>query len=63
MSSSKGGKKKKADVPLISMAGLVRYFEEERAKVKVSPYVIIVLALGLSIGVILLDILVPAPSI
>lgn len=45
------------------MAGLMRYFEEERAKVKVSPYVIIALALGLSIGVILLDILVPVPSI
>ena len=55
MPSSKGGKKK-AEVPLVSMAGLIRYFEEERVKIKVSPYIIIALGLGLAIAVAVLDI-------
>jgi len=62
MPSSKGGKKK-AEVPLVSMAGLIRYFEEERVKIKVSPYIIIALGLGLAIAVAFLDILVPLPAI
>lgn len=54
-------KKSRADVPLISMAGLIRYYEEERVKIKVNPYIILALGLGLSIAIAVLDIVKPLP--
>lgn len=54
-------KKKSSEVPLISMAGLIRYYEEERVKIKVNPYVVLGLGLGLSIAIAVLDVLKPLP--
>ncbi|WP_338599999.1 preprotein translocase subunit Sec61beta [Sulfolobus tengchongensis] len=47
-------KKKKETVPLLSMAGLIRYYEEENEKIKVSPKIVIGASLALTIAVIVI---------
>lgn len=59
MPSSK--KRRKETVPLVSMAGLIRYYEEEREKVKVSPKILIIASIAIIAGVILASILIPPP--
>ncbi|MFP3259438.1 MAG: preprotein translocase subunit Sec61beta [Sulfolobus sp.] len=54
-------KKKKETVPLVSMAGLIRYYEEEKEKVKISPTVLITIGIALIAGVILASVLIPPP--
>lgn len=54
-------KKKKQEVPLISMAGLIRYYEEENEKVKISPKILIIISIVLIAGVILASVLIPPP--
>jgi len=52
-------KKKKENVPLMSMAGLVRYYEEENEKVKINPNVVIIGSIVIIAVVIVLSKLVP----
>ncbi|AWR94469.1 preprotein translocase subunit Sec61beta [Acidianus brierleyi] len=52
-------KKKKENVPLMSMAGLVRYYEEENEKVKIDPKVVIIGSIVIIAVVIVLSKLVP----
>ena len=54
-------KKKKETVPLVSMAGLIRYYEEEREKVKVSPRLLVIISIVLIAGIILAHFLIPPP--
>lgn len=54
-------KKKKETVPLASMAGLIRYYEEENEKVKVSPKIIVVISIAIIVGVVIASILIPPP--
>ncbi|EZQ03051.1 MULTISPECIES: preprotein translocase subunit Sec61beta [Acidianus] len=54
-------KKKKEDVPLVSMAGLIRYYEEENEKIKISPKAFIIASIVLIAVVIALSALVPPP--
>ncbi|EWG07243.1 MAG: preprotein translocase subunit SecG [Candidatus Aramenus sulfurataquae] len=52
-------KKKKENIPLMSMAGLVRYYEEEHEKVKIDPKVVIIGSIVVIGIVIALSRLVP----
>ena len=54
-------KKKKETVPLASMAGLIRYYEEEKEKIKLSPKVLVIVSVVLIVGIILVRILIPPP--
>ncbi|AHC51102.1 preprotein translocase subunit SecG [Sulfolobus acidocaldarius SUSAZ] len=54
-------KKKKEDVPIASMAGLVRYYETEKEKVKISPKVVVVASIVLIAGVIIASFIIPPP--
>ncbi|BDB97156.1 MAG: preprotein translocase subunit Sec61beta [Saccharolobus sp.] len=45
-------KKKKETVPLVSMAGLIRYYEEEKEKIKVDPKIVVGVSIALTIAVI-----------
>ena len=54
-------KKKKETVPLVSMAGLIRYYEEEREKIKITPKLLLIISIALIAGVILASILIPPP--
>ncbi|MEM0187825.1 MAG: preprotein translocase subunit Sec61beta [Saccharolobus sp.] len=48
-------KKKKENVPLMSMAGLIRYYEEENEKIKINPKVVIITSLALTVVIIVLS--------
>ncbi len=52
-------KKKKENVPLMSMAGLVRYYEEENERVKIDPKVVIIGSIVIIAVVIALSKLIP----
>ncbi|QIW23144.1 preprotein translocase subunit Sec61beta [Sulfolobus sp. S-194] len=54
-------KKKKETVPLASMAGLIRYYEEENEKIKISPKLLIIISVIMVAGVIVASILIPPP--
>ncbi|BAB65281.1 MULTISPECIES: preprotein translocase subunit Sec61beta [Sulfurisphaera] len=54
-------KKKKETVPLASMAGLIRYYEEENEKIKISPKLLIIISIIMVAGVIVASILIPPP--
>ncbi|ACP35984.1 Sec61beta family protein [Sulfolobus islandicus Y.G.57.14] len=47
-------KKKKETVPVMSMAGLIRYYEEENEKIKINPKIVIGASLALTIIVIVI---------
>lgn len=52
--------KRKKGVGFHSAAGLVRYFdEEEKTALKISPWLVVAIAIGTMIAVILVDILYP----
>ncbi len=48
-------KKKKETVPLMSMAGLIRYYEEENEKIKIDPKVVIIASIAITVAVIVLS--------
>lgn len=54
-------KKKKDTVPLASMAGLIRYYEEENEKIKISPKTLLIVSIVIIAGVIVASILIPPP--
>lgn len=58
--SRKGKKKKEAPGPFTA-AGLVRFYEEADVGIRMKPYVIIVLAVALTITVIVLQ-KIPLPT-
>ncbi|MEM0174085.1 MAG: preprotein translocase subunit Sec61beta [Sulfolobaceae archaeon] len=47
-------KKKKENVPVLSMAGLIRYYEEEKGRIRIDPKVVIIASIALSVGVLVL---------
>jgi len=53
------GKKKKENIPIMSMAGLIRYYEEEKGKIRVDPKVVLIVSIALSVGVLVLTKLFP----
>jgi len=54
-------KKKRETVPLASMAGLIRYYEEENEKVKLSPKVLVIVSIVVIVGVVIASLLIPPP--
>lgn len=54
-------KKKRETVPLASMAGLIRYYEEENEKVKLSPKVLVIASIVVIVGVVIASLLIPPP--
>jgi preprotein translocase subunit Sec61beta len=53
------GKKKRENVPVISMAGLIRYYEEEKGKITIDPKVVVIVSIGLAVGIVILSKLFP----
>lgn len=54
-------KKKKQDIPLVSMAGLIRYYDEDIEKIKIDPKLILIASIIL-IGIIMaISKLLPPP--
>jgi preprotein translocase subunit Sec61beta len=54
-------KKRRDTVPMSSMAGLIRYYEEEKEVVKVSPKVLLISSVILVAAVIAITKLLPVP--
>lgn len=54
-------KKKKENIPLVSMAGLIRYYDEENEKVKIDPKVVFIGSIILIAIILVLSKLVPPP--
>jgi preprotein translocase subunit Sec61beta len=54
-------KKKKENIPLVSMAGLIRYYDEENEKVKIDPKVVLIGSIVLIAIILILSKLVPPP--
>lgn len=54
-------KKKKENVPLVSMAGLIRYYDEEKEKVRIDPKVVVIGSIVLIAVTLALSKLVPPP--
>ncbi|AEE93671.1 preprotein translocase subunit Sec61beta [Acidianus hospitalis] len=54
-------KKKKENIPLVSMAGLIRYYDEENEKVKIDPKVALIGSIVLIAIILILSKLVPPP--
>jgi|ECHhosMinimDraft_1075155.scaffolds.fasta_scaffold00129_13 preprotein translocase subunit Sec61beta len=54
-------KKKRESIPVASMAGLVRYYEDEKEIIKVSPQVIIIVSIVVIGVIIALSKLLPPP--
>ncbi|BCU67287.1 preprotein translocase subunit Sec61beta [Sulfolobales archaeon HS-7] len=52
-------KKKKENIPVASMAGLIRYYEEEKEVIKVSPTVVIVASIAVVVVVAILSKILP----
>jgi preprotein translocase subunit Sec61beta len=51
--------KKKKRTSMMSGAGLVRFFEEVEAKVSISPYQLVLIAIMFSIAILVLGYLAP----
>ncbi|MCC6033292.1 MAG: preprotein translocase subunit Sec61beta [Desulfurococcaceae archaeon] len=51
--------KKKKRASMMSGAGLVRFFEEVEAKVSISPYQLVLIAIMFSIAILVLGYLAP----
>lgn len=54
-------KKKKETVPLISMAGLIRYYDEDVEKVKVDPKAVLIGSIILIALIIVISKILPPP--
>ncbi len=54
-------KKKKENIPLSSMAGLIRYYDEDIEKIKVNPKAVIIISIVMIGVVIALTKLLPTP--
>jgi|ECHhosMinimDraft_1075155.scaffolds.fasta_scaffold01770_1 preprotein translocase subunit Sec61beta len=54
-------RRKRENVPVMSMAGLIRYYEDVKEKVKISPTLLIIISIALIAGVILASKIVPPP--
>ena len=54
-------KKRKENIPLASMAGLIRYYDEENEKVKIDPKVVLIGSIVLIAIILILSKLVPPP--
>ncbi|ABP96429.1 MULTISPECIES: preprotein translocase subunit Sec61beta [Metallosphaera] len=52
-------KKKKENVPVMSMAGLIRYYEEEHEKYKVDPIYVIIASIVLVAVVVAVTKIIP----
>ncbi|BBG24470.1 preprotein translocase subunit Sec61beta [Sulfuracidifex tepidarius] len=54
-------KKKKENIPLSSMAGLIRYYDEDIERIKINPKAVIIASLVMIGLVIALTKLLPTP--
>ncbi|BDC19269.1 preprotein translocase subunit Sec61beta [Acidianus sp. HS-5] len=54
-------KKKKENIPLASMAGLIRYYDEENEKVKIDPKVVLIGSIILIAVILVVSKLIPPP--
>lgn len=54
-------KKKKENVPLVSMAGLIRYYDEDVEKVKVDPKVVLIGSIIVIAVIIAISKILPPP--
>ncbi len=54
-------KKKKENIPLASMAGLIRYYDEENEKVKIDPKVVLIGSIVLIAIILAVSKLIPPP--
>lgn len=52
-------KKKRENVPVMSMAGLIRYYEEEHEKFKIDPIYVIIGSIVLVSVVVLITKIIP----
>ncbi|AWR97231.1 preprotein translocase subunit Sec61beta [Acidianus sulfidivorans JP7] len=54
-------KKKKENVPLVSMAGLIRYYDEDTEKFKIDPKVVFIGSIVLIAVIIAISKIIPPP--
>lgn len=52
-------KKKKEAAPVFSMAGLIRYYEEEKAKITIDPKILIIVSIIFIVAIAVLVKLYP----
>lgn len=50
----KSSKKKRENAPVFSMAGLIRYYEEEKAKVTIDPKILIIISIVFIVAIAVL---------